>query len=168
MEEEKEPSIRELLQAIKDQNEKEPVKPKEWKIPFKGRVNKMKANKGWATIQIIRNNGEMQFEKAPIVDGIVRVDKFPRIGTIDYKLSYKGKPFLIIPEWSMKPFSPVENYAKVEQDKMNIAGRRTVLATLEGEKIKGKGLGGNYIGWIILIVAVGAAAYYLFKGGKLF
>ena len=144
-------------------------KEKKWKLPWGKKPSKAQVKKGWTTVQIIRNNGSIDFIKAPIEDGTVDVDGIPRISTIDYKLSYKGTPFVIIPEWSLKPFSPVENYEQTEKDRLTTTGTRLILAKMEKEAIKPKGAGGfGTIGWIILGVAVIAVVYYLMKGGKLF
>jgi len=140
-----------------------------WKIPFltkmKSNVGKKKVEKGWATIIIVRNNRNLQFTRSQIKDGIAIVDGFPRVCTVDHTLFFKNKPFYIFPEWSLKPFSPEENYAQTERDKMNMAGRRAVLATLETEKIKTKKDMGNII-WVVLgIIVIGGLYYFGKKSG---
>src|SRR3990167_1592173 len=138
-----------------------------WKLPWKARISERKAQKGWATIQVIKDNGEVEFVKIEIKDGTVKIDNFPRVATIDYKLSHKGKPFYIIPSWSMKPFSAVENYSNTEKEKMNIAGRRSVLAVLETQQIKTKKDFGS-MWWIILAAVVIGAIYYFGKNSGWF
>jgi hypothetical protein len=161
-----EKTIREMLQSIEEQNKAliETKETKEFKIPFFSRVSNMKAKKGFATVIIIRHNGVLDFKKIKIEDGVVKLDGFPRVSTIDYKLTHKGKPVFIFPEWSIKPFSPVENYEESIKEKMNMVGRRTILSKLEGEKISLKTPLGSK-GWIILIIALVAAGYYFIKGG---
>jgi hypothetical protein len=157
--------IIEGLQAIPAKEEV--IEEKPFKIPFGARVSKGKAKKGWTTVQIIRNNGNIDFKRVQVTDGTVRVDDFPRVATIDYKLTYKGRPFLIVPEWSMKPFSAVENYEETVKEKMNMAGRKIVLSKLEGEQLKKKtGFGG--IGWIILLIVGAGVGWYIMQGGTLF
>ena len=153
-----------ILENIEDKQEDKPNKS--WKIPFltrmKSNVGKKKIEKGWATVIVIRNNRNLCFTRAQVKDGVAIIDGFPRVCTVDHTLFFKRKPFYIIPEWSLKPFSPADNYSETEKDKMNIAGRRAVLATLETEKIKAKKDFGN-IGWIILVIAVVGAGYYFGK-----
>ena len=88
----------------------------------------------------------------------------PYITTADYMLTYKGKPFIIIPSWSIKPFSPVENYVKaIEQNDLTI-GYRLLLNTMKSEVISTKkkvGMGALIIGLIVLA----AGGYFLMKGG---
>ena len=166
---EEEKGVKEMLKEIIN-NQKGLVEEKKvrwWKIPWKARVTGRKAQKGWSTFMIINNNGEANFIKSQTKDGITIIDGFPRIATIDHKLSYRGKPLYIIPSWSMKPFSAVENYSETEKEKMNIAGRRAVLAVLETEKIKAKKDYGNLI-WMVLGIIIVGAGYYFGKNAGWF
>ena len=165
----KEVKVTDLLKEISEQQKQiiAEKKDKAWKIPRKGKISNSKARKGWATFHIIRNNGEQEWIKAPITDGTAKIEGFPRIATIDYRLSYNGKPYYIIPEWSMKPFSPIEHKEETERSKMDMVGRKLILSKLEGEQIKAKKSFGS-MGWIILVIAIGVGAWYLMKGGKLF
>lgn len=159
--------MKEMLSKILDEQKeiKEQTKQKGFKLPWKAKIGRKKAQKGWATIQVIRDNGEISFVRKHIEAGVVEIEGFPRVATVNHKLSYKGKPFYIIPTWSMKPFSPTDNYAETEKEKMNIAGRRAVLSALETEKIKGKKDFGNAIWaiWIILIAAIVGIGWYFGK-----
>lgn len=170
MEEENNESVKELLKKIAENTNQliEKKQAKKWKLPFSGRVGKAKVKKGWTTVQIIRHNGNVDFVKMKTEDGCVKVDGFPRAATIDYNLTYKGKPLLIIPEWSLEPYNPVLEKNEAEEKQRGMAGRRLVLAKLEGEQIKAKPKMGGMIGWIILIAIICGGAYYLLKGGKIF
>lgn len=161
-----EPNTAEMVKKIYEKEvASEEKKPKKFKLPFSARISNARASKGYTTVQVIRNNGDMQITRMPIEDGTIIVDGIPRISTVDYKLNYKGKPWVIIPEWSLKPFSAAENYEQSVKDRMNVAGRKVILSKLEKEIIKPKkGLGG-FGGWILLIVVVAVGGYLLFKGG---
>ena len=74
---------------------------------------------------------------------------------------------IIQPSWSLKPFSAADNYEDSIKEQMNIAGRKLVLAKMKYEAIAPKKSFGG-MGWIILVIAIGAAAWYLIKGGSLF
>ena len=165
-----EPSVRELLEkVIENQNSLATEKKvSKWKLPWGARVGTGQVKKGWATFCLIRENGEVDFVKAPIDNLTAKIDGFPRLATPEYRLTHKNKPFYIIPSWSMKPFSPIENYNEVEKVKMHIAGRRVVLAQLEGEQIKPKGKGFGGMGWILLGIGVIAILYYLGKNAGWF
>lgn len=170
---EEEKSVRDLVKELIEQNkaivERKETKP--WKLPFKGRVNKAKIKRGFATIQLLKNNGEVDFLRAPVdADGTVEIDGFPRIATAEYKMSYKCKPFYIIPEWSMKPISLVETRDQTERERMDVAGRRLILSKLEKEQVDGKKKMKGGIGlWIVIGIAIIGLIWWVSKsGGKLF
>ena len=141
---------------------------KKWKLPWSGKPSNGQVKKGWATFCLIRENGEVEFVKACINDLTAKVDGFPRIASPEYKLTHKNKPFYIIPSWSMEPFSPVDNYKDAEKNNMHIAGRRVILAKLEGEQIKAKGKGFGGMGWIMLGIGVLGLLYYFGKNAGWF
>lgn len=163
--EEKELTLNEKIDKLLNKKEEEAEEPnKSWNIPFltrfKSNVGKKKIEKGWATIILIRSNRNLVFTRAQVKDGMAIIDGFPRVCTVDHTLFFKRKPFYIIPEWSLKPFSPEDNYEQAEKDKMNIAGRRAVLATLETEKIKTKKDFGSWMWVIVGLVVIGAVWYF--------
>lgn len=168
--EEKQESISEKLDRITKQNEEliSSKKEKGWKLPFGKKPSKAQVKKGWTTVQIIRNNGNIDFTKAKIEDNTINIDGLPRVAIPDYILTYKNTPFIIIPEWSLKPFSPVENYADLEKQKNTTIGWRLIQAKMEKEAIKPAGKGFGSMGWIILVVVGLAVGYYFLKGGKIF
>ena len=167
---EEELGVREALNKLIKQNDEliAQREVKKWKLPFSARVSKAQVKKGYATILVVKDNREVAFTKAPINEGTLDIEGMPRIATADHTLSYKGKPFYIIPSWSLKPFSPVENYSEVEKEKMNTAGRRLILSKLETERIAPKKAGWGIGGWAILGIVILIAGWYLLKGGKLF
>lgn len=169
-EENKEDNLKDLLKKVAENTDQliQTKQAKKWKMPFSGRVGRAKVKKGWTTVQIIRHNGNVDFTRVKTEDGTIRVDGFPRVGTIDYHLSHKGKPLIIVPEWSLEPYNPLIDKNSAERKEMQMSGRRLILSKLEGEQIKQKAKFGTAIGWIVLILAIGVGAWYLLKGGKLF
>lgn len=157
---EQEDLMRELIKKL---DQAEEVKPS-----WKDKLGKGKVQKGYARFIIIKDNKNIEVKKTLVTDGTAMIDGFPRIANPDYCLMWKGVPTYILPSWSMKPFSPAENYSETERDKMNMAGRRVILSKLEMEQIKPKkGLGG-FGGWIIFAVIGIGVLYYFLKGGNLF
>jgi hypothetical protein len=164
----KEENLKDLVKKLVEQNQTiiETKQSKPWKLPFRGRVGKAAIKRGFATVQVIKNNGEIIFTKAGVdEDGCIDIDGFPRIATAEHRLTHKAKPFYIFKEWSMKPISLVEQMSQDEQEKMNIFGRRLVLARFQTAGIKPKGKGFGMIGWIVLGAIIIGAIYYLTKGG---
>ena len=170
--EENSENLKDLVKKLIDQNEMlmNTKQAKSWKLPWSAKVGKAQVKKGYATIEVIKNNGEVIHTRAPVdEDGCIDIDGFPRIATAEHRLTHKGKPYYIFKEWSMKPISLVDQMAEDEKEKMNIFGRRLVLARFQTSTIKPKGKGFGIIGWIILGAVVIGAIYYLMNGGgKLF
>ncbi len=82
-----------------------------------------------------------------------------------YILQFMGKyPCMIVPEWSMKPFSPRKNMddqTSEEQEMIFMQKFIIKVAKMEALDLKKKGLGGKNVIWIGLIVIV--ALYMLMK-----
>ena len=169
-EEENNESIKELIKKIADRQE-ELVRAKEikpFRMPSKFKLPKSKIKRNWITALIIHENRNIDAIRVPIEDGTIKIDGIPRISTTDYVMSWKGKPIIILPSWSLKPFSPEENYEKTVREQMTTTGRKLVISKMKRDIVESKKMGFGMIGWIILIAVVGGVAYYLFKGGKLF
>jgi hypothetical protein len=168
--EDKEESLKELLKRNNKILQDLMVKsePSKFKLPFKAKLSKGNIKKDFITVMLIYENGNTEYIKAPIKNGTIDVDGIPRLSTSDYTLYYKGKPMIILPAWSLQPFSPVGNYSDTVRNDMTIAGRRLILERMKLDVLKPKGAGFGAIGWIILIIVLVGAGYYLFKGGKLF
>lgn len=153
--------IRRLGQIIEQDKEK---KQKKFRMPFGARVGKVKAKQNYASICYINENREVKFMKAPIKEGTIILDNCPHLATTDYLLSYKGKPFIIVPAWSTKPFSPEENYDEATKAKTTTVGYRLLLNTMKSEIVSAKKKV-NATMIFILLVVIAAGAYFVFQGG---
>lgn len=169
-EENKQTNLKDRLNNIENALERlaEKSEKKKFKIPFKGRLSKPNIKKGYVTVQVIHENGHIEFLKTPVVNGTIDVEGIPRLSTADYTLQYQGKPLIILPSWSLKPFSPVDNYENTVQEKLTTAGRRLIIERMKLDAIKPKMAGFGMIGWIVLGLVILGVGYYLIKGGKLF
>ena len=135
-----------------------------FKIPGRFRVSKGKAKKDWVTVMKINNNRTIAFDKQQIQDQSIMVDGVPRLARTDEILYYKGKPLVIQPAWSVKPFSPTENLQQTNNDNNNEQGWRILIARLESDLIKAK----KKMSWLIIIgvvAAIGALGYLAYQGG---
>ena len=165
-EEQTTPTLRDTLKKLNDNLDKlvEEKKIKKFKLPWKAKVGKAKAKKNWIGILYIQHNKNLKFLKAPIVEGVIELDGIPHVATSEFTLMYKGKPFLIVPEWSIEPFSVSQHVKETTEGQKLSVGWRVIANYLEGTMIKPKRSFG--IGLIIfLLLVVGGIAYYLFKGG---
>lgn len=141
---------------------------KRWRLPRRARVNKKGLKKNYVTALIINENRNVDAVKLQIQDGCIMVDDVPRIATQDYTLLFNGKPMIILPSWSLKPFSPEENYADTVKAELTTAGRKLIAAKMKLEAVQPKKKGGGGMGgWIILGLAILGVIYYFIKGGKL-
>lgn len=154
--------IDKLNKNFDDMTSKKEVK--KFKLPFGGRVNKKKVKDGWASLCVVNENRAVKFIKAPIKEGTIMLDGAPVIATTDYMLNYKNRPFMIIPSWSVEPFSPSQNLDKAAAEKKLNVGMRLILNRLKSEQIKAKAT--FSMGLVILIlIIIGAAIYYFSTGG---
>lgn len=111
---------------------------------------------------IVGENKEIRFDKLTIEDSTVTVNKVPRIATAEYLATYKGKPAMIIPEWSTEPISFQKQYEQAARDKMLAVGYRLLMNRIELGAIKAKK---QIKGWIVFagIIALIVVGYLLLK-----
>ena len=152
--------IRSLKETIEETSTK---KEKKFKLPWKARLSGKKVRDNYITVMTINENRGVDFKKVQIKDQAIMVDGIPRLATGDDVLLYKKKPLMVVPSWSVTPFSPKDSYEQSVRENMNTNGYRILLSIMKSELISSKkklGLGLT-IGGIILL---GIIAYALFKG----
>lgn len=154
--------IEEKLDMIAEGKKK--PKDKKFKLPFRGKVGKGKVKKNWATYLIINENREVDFKKFQIDEQTVVIDGIPKIATPEEMLTYKGKPFVIQPSWSVKPWSLTDSYDQAMRDNYMAQGYRLLLNRMFSEALKlKKKISGLVI--FIVIVAIVIVGYLVTKGG---
>jgi len=118
--------------------------------------------KNYTLAIVIGENREIKFLKVPIDEGTAIINNCPRLATTDYILSYQGKPALIIPEWSVEPFSPTSNYEQAIRDKTLAAGWRLLSNKLEQGTIKPqmKLSGGMIFAIIVGLLLIGYLIFF--------
>ena len=153
--------IEEKLDMIAQQEEK---KRKPFKLPWKAKISKKKAEQGYITVLYIKENRTMLFDKQPIDEQTIMMDGVPRIVTPEETLIYKGRPFVIIPSWSTKPFSPTDNYEDIVKTGYAAQGWRLLINRVKSEAIlaKKKISGALIFGVIAAVIVIG---YLAMKGG---
>lgn len=166
--EENNESIKELIKKIAERQEELAYKKeiKKFNMPSKFKLPKGKIRKNWVVAMLINENRTMDAIRVPIEDGTIKIDGIPRISTTDYIMSWRGKPVVILPSWSLKPFSPEENYEKSVREQMTTAGRKLVIAKMKRDIVEPKKMSFGMIWWVIAIAVAGGVAWYLFKGGN--
>jgi hypothetical protein len=135
------------------------MNPKPFKLPFsKTFGSPAKIRKGNVLVQFVKTNGDVTFDWFPIEDDMVQIkyNKNLYAASAQYILRYRRFPLLIIPEWSLKPFSPFDHYIQTTQNKELAFPQKVII---EGSKRaalelkKKKSFGGMWI-WILIGGAV--------------
>lgn len=151
-----------MMKELKD--EKQTKKEKPFKLPFMSRVGKGAAKKNFATVMVISENRNVDFKKMQIIDQTIMLNGVPRLAAGEFVLNFKNKPLIVIPEWSVQPLSPSENFKNSLINGSNSAGYRLLMARMQTEAIKlGKKIGGWGISIGVLVIG-GIIAWALIKG----
>lgn len=147
--------LNENFQALRDDGKVKKVKPNK-----KLSTGDLKSNGVLAVV--VGENKEFRFEKLNIEDSTVTLNKVPRIATAEYLGTYKGKPAMIIPEWSAEPINFQKQYDQAARDKMLAVGYRLLLNRIELGAIKAKK---QIKGWIVFagIIALIVVGYLLLR-----
>lgn len=155
--------IKKELQELKA--EKEQPKEKKFRFPFGTKVGKSQAKKNYVTVMKINENGAVAFTKKPIEQQTIMEDGVPRLATPDYVLRFKKNPMIILPSWSVKPFSPVEQFEKSMIDGSNTKGYKILLDRMNKEQVSSKKQMGGMLKWIIGLALAGIIIYAIMSGG---
>jgi len=92
------------------------------------------------------------------------LDDVPRLTATEDILYYKGKPMIIQPAWSVKPFSAADHFGKTLKDGSNSVGYRLLLAKMKAGVLQTKKkLGMGAIGIGVFVIG-GIIAYAVFGG----
>jgi hypothetical protein len=110
-------------------------KIKDFKLPSKAKLSKSKVKKNWITICKVNENGGVDFIRDKIDNQTIIVDGVPRLCTGEDVLNYKGKPMIILPSWSVKPFSPTDSFNQSLDDGSNTKGYALLLARMKAGAI---------------------------------
>ena len=158
--------LQQIKELIKDSEEKvKEKKEKKFRLPFGKKVGKSQAKKNYVTIMKINDNGIVTFIKKQILNQTLMEDGIPRLATTDFVLRYKKNPMIILPSWSVKPYSPSEQYYKSLNDGSNTKGYAILLERMMKEQTGMKKQIGGLLKWIIGLAVVGIIAYAIITGG---
>lgn len=149
-------NLREDIRKLNENFNKLLAKKKVKPVKLKNRLSKFQAKHNWVYILYINENKEWKPIKCPIEEATTLVEGIPRLASPEYMTTYLGKPAMILPAWSVKPFSPVESYEETVKDQMSSAGYRLLLNRIEQGEVKTKKrISGTLIFFIIIALIVG-------------
>lgn len=164
-----EKSLKETLAEVAKNLEelKQQKKIKKWSLPFFTRfgMGKKRKRMGYVVFVNIGTNKAITFIKAPISDGVALVNNVPHIVEPDDILLWKNKiPMVLQPQWSERPFSPKDHFAKAETAGQNTAGLEYIMNFILKTQIQAKK---NFPTGLIIIgvIAIIGLGWYLIKSG---
>lgn len=130
--------------------------PKVKKVKLK-KLSKAQQKKGFVNYLFINENKNLEMLKVPVDEMTTFLDKTPRLAQPDSILFYKGSPTIIQPAWSIRPFSPIDNYQKTKDDGELSIGFKLLANRAELGEVKSKKRlsGGAIFAIIVVLIVVG-------------
>jgi len=153
--------IEKALKGIEDNSKKK----KKFRFPFGKRVGNGKAKKGFVTVIKINENLQLEFDVVRIKDQTIMLEKVPRLATAQHVMYYKKNPVIIIPSWSVEPFSPSKHFEKSLEDGSNKKGYAILLEKMQKEQLGATKPMSGLIKWIFIIGVAALIGYALISGG---
>lgn len=142
------------------------VKEKKFKYPFGKKVGKSQRAKNYVTVLIANENGNVEWKKYQIIDQTIMHDMIPRLASTGHVMrDKKGNPLIILPNWSVEPFSPLDHYEKTLVNGSNKNGYKLLMNRMESEKVDGKKKVGKWLPWVIGIGLAAIIIYAILSGG---
>lgn len=158
--------LKDIKQKLEELDKQGKVKEKRFKYPFGKKVGKSQRRKNFVTIMLLNENGTIDWKKYQIIDQTIMHETIPRLATAGHVMfDKKGNPVIILPNWSVEPFSPLDNYEKSLCNGSNTKGYKILMAKMQSEKIDAKKGMANWIKWAIGIIIVGGIIFALVSGG---
>jgi hypothetical protein len=137
-----------------------------FKYPMGKKVGKGQRKKNYITTLILNENGTCDFKKYQISDQTFFHDEIPRLASSGHVMfDKKGNPLVILPNWSVEPFSPLEHYKSTLVGGSNTSGYRILLDRMERAKTENKTKMGGAMKWIIGVVLAAIILYAVITGG---
>lgn len=153
--------LRQLINENKLQNQE-----KKFRLPFGKKVAKSQRRKNFVTVLLLNENGTYDFKKYQIEDQTILHDGIPRIASSGHVMfDKKGNPLIILPNWSLEPFSPLEHYKESLIGGNNNAGFKLLMAKMQREQLSNKVKVGGAVKWIVGAVILAIIGYALLTGG---
>jgi len=156
--------LQELKKMIKESEQKK--EEKKFKFPFGKKVGKRQAKKNFITVIKINENSNIDFKKVQIDEQTIMEGGIPRLAASKYVMHWKGKPVIILPSWSVEPFSPKDNYEQSLVNGSNAKGYAILMNKMIKETADGKKkVNGGMVGWIVGGILLLVIGYALMTGG---
>jgi len=140
-------------------------KKKKFKIPFGKKIGTGQKKKNYVTLIKINENGQMKFDKVQIKGQSFMEEKIPRLATSQYVMYYKKNPFIILPSWSVEPFSPTKNLEESLTNGSNTKGYAILLEKMKQEQLGSKKEISGIVKVVIGLIFAAIIGYAFISGG---
>jgi len=160
--------LKEDIEIIKETvtTGKKEEKEKKFRFPFGKKVGRSQKKKGYVTVLILNANGVYHFKKYPIEEQTIMHELIPRLATTGHVMfDKKGNPLVILPNWSVEPFSPRKHFTQSQENGSNKKGYQILMAKMKLEQVTGKKSIGKVLPWIIGLAVAGIIGYAVLTGG---
>ena len=161
LEERKNEGIEKRFKELEDKGKKK----KKFKLPFGKKVGMAQKKNNFVTLMKINENGQIKFDKVRIKDQTIMEDKIPRLATTQYVMYYKKNPIIILPSWSVEPFSPSKHLEKSLEDGTNVKGFSILLEKMQKEQLGVKKPISGFIKIAFGLAVAALVGYALISGG---
>lgn len=142
------------------------ITEKKHRFPFGKKVGRSQKPKNFVTILLLNENGTYTFKKYQIEEQTIMHDLIPRLASAGHVMfDKKGNPLMILPNWSVEPFSPLDHYNKTIKEGSNTKGFQILMAKMQSEIVSGKKKIGGALKWIIGGALGLIIVYALVSGG---
>jgi len=155
-------SFKEIFDKLDELSGKKEVKP--WDVPWYKRLFRGQTRKNWVLVCFIQENRSISFMKVPIDEGVILLNGIPHTVNSGEILIYKNAPFIIIPSWSIKPFSPTQNQKETEDAGNSSMGWEYLFNYMKKTEIKAVRNFGTMMWFVVGLIVIGGG-YYLIKNG---
>ena len=161
-------TIKERMEKIEELLLKQDgVKEKKFRYPWRKKVSRGQRRKNYVTILLINENGTIDWKKYQIQEQTIMHELIPRLATAQHVMfDKKGNPVIILPTWSVEPFSPRQHFEKSLEKGSNIKGYQILMSKMKSEVVGVKKQMGSLIKWGLGILIGGIILYAILTGGS--
>jgi len=154
-----ETTLKEEMRLLREQlaGAEQKKKQKKFKIPPKARLKNRDLMKGYVTVQVINENGAVDFVKEPIIDSTIKLNDTTHAIDAEDILTYKGKPLIIQSKIKSNPWNP-------NNQKNETYGQKHIMSRMMNEVIEGKKKKLTVGMSIGLLIILGIIVYALIAG----
>ena len=159
--------VKYLKDKFEEEENKKDKKTKKWRYPFGKKVGKAQRKKNYVTILRLNENSKAKFLKVRIDEQTFIDEGVPRLAAAGhvFQEGRKNNPLIILPSWSVEPFSAMDSFKQSLEDGTNIVGFQLLMNKMKLEAMGAKKAMGGMLKWVAGAVVIGIIAYAFITGG---